>query len=562
MTQRYEMSMLGVLTYFFEFQIKQSEGGISINQETYVKDLLKKYDINGSSVKTPMVPPNNLGPDLNDKAVNETQYRAISSAEAEYEVAAGCCANILWMNSQLTYYDIIYEKVPIFCDITNAIAISNNPVLHSRTKHIDIRYHFIRDYILKGDIELHFIPSQYQLADIFTKPLDEPTFKRLIVELATALENSKISFSIPYGGIFGEVRVNTFRNVVGAHYLAHSSEYVAPPSIDAEDIILKLKKKQREKVVPYTQFISLLIMHKIKEGCGDDEATKGGSSKVPTGSKTGHSKKRKESSSAMDSNPSQPPVSTPVDSGMHKEDQQATGVPTSLWVTSEARANPQLNSGNDASAISTAEADPKNSAPSDFASSIARQVEEEEASSTIKLENLAKLASNVQPSFKDLDSLEDDHVIIIKESDEENDKIHATKNVETKDTSVPKSLSPNSSLPTELKDIPSMLNELTGEVQGLKKQVHDLEIELPGELNEIPTKLEDFTKTVASVQAKLKTLDALPGLLSNVTKALNKFAQVLDSALSKAEDQSVPSAGQADTMPAKGEKNINQATIS
>nr|GEV37930.1 uncharacterized mitochondrial protein AtMg00810-like [Tanacetum cinerariifolium] len=62
---------------------------------------------------------------------------AMSSAEAEY-VAAGCCANILWMKSQLTDYDIIYEKVPIFCDNTSAITISNNPVLHSRTKHIDI----------------------------------------------------------------------------------------------------------------------------------------------------------------------------------------------------------------------------------------------------------------------------------------------------------------------------------------------------------------------------------------------------------------------------------------
>ncbi|GJR44866.1 retrovirus-related pol polyprotein from transposon TNT 1-94 [Tanacetum coccineum] len=211
-TQRYEMSMMGVLTYFLGFQIKQSERGISINQEKYVKDLLKKYDINGSLVKTPMVPPNNLGPDLSGKAINETQYLkgtpslglwypkcsgsklvcwsakkqqsiAMSSAEAEYVAAAGCCANILWMKSQLTDYDIIYEKVPIFCDNTSAIAISNNPVLHSITKHIDIRYHFIKDHILKGDIELHFIPTQYQLADIFTKPLDEPTFKILIVEL-------------------------------------------------------------------------------------------------------------------------------------------------------------------------------------------------------------------------------------------------------------------------------------------------------------------------------------------------------------------------------------------
>ncbi|GKA23913.1 hypothetical protein Tco_0709946 [Tanacetum coccineum] len=216
-----------------------------------------------------MVPPNNLGPDLNGKAVNETQYRDMigslmyltvsrpdiqfstclyaryqanpkeshliavkrifrylkgtpslglwypkcsgfdlkgysdsdyagcnmdrksTSAEAEYVVAAGCCANILWMKSQLTDYGIIYEKVPIFCDNTSAIAISNNPVLHSRTKHIDIRYHFIRDHILKGDIELHFQFHTYQLVDIFTKPLDEPTFKRLIVELGMLNIDSK-----------------------------------------------------------------------------------------------------------------------------------------------------------------------------------------------------------------------------------------------------------------------------------------------------------------------------------------------------------------------------------
>ncbi|GJS42465.1 ribonuclease H-like domain-containing protein [Tanacetum coccineum] len=120
----------------------------------------------------------------------------MSSAEAEYVAAAGCCANILWMKSQCTDYDIIYEKVPIFYDNTSAIAISNNPVLHLRTKHIDIRYHFIRDHILKGDIELHFIPTQYQLVDIFTKPLDEPTFKRLIVELGMLNIDSKPEASI------------------------------------------------------------------------------------------------------------------------------------------------------------------------------------------------------------------------------------------------------------------------------------------------------------------------------------------------------------------------------
>ncbi|GKC46210.1 hypothetical protein Tco_1063932 [Tanacetum coccineum] len=107
----------------------------------------------------------------------------MSSAKAKYVAATGCCANILWMKSQLSDYDIHYKMVPIFCDNTSVIAISNNPILHSRTKHIDIRYHFIKDHILKEDIELHFILTKYQLADIFTKPLDELTFTRLKVEL-------------------------------------------------------------------------------------------------------------------------------------------------------------------------------------------------------------------------------------------------------------------------------------------------------------------------------------------------------------------------------------------
>nr|GEY88466.1 hypothetical protein [Tanacetum cinerariifolium] len=211
---------------------------------TYVNFLVCQMDVKSSflKVKTPMVPPNNLGPNLNDKVVNNTQYRASpkeshridvkrifkylkgthslglwypkclgfnlkgysdfdyagcnmdtksTSAKAKYVVAVGCCANILWMKSQLTEYDIIYEKVPIFCDNTSAIAISNNPFLHLRTKHIEIIYHFIRDHILKWDIELHFIPTQYQLADMFTKPLDEPTFKRLIVELGSKQENKR-----------------------------------------------------------------------------------------------------------------------------------------------------------------------------------------------------------------------------------------------------------------------------------------------------------------------------------------------------------------------------------
>ncbi|GJR05247.1 hypothetical protein Tco_0528231 [Tanacetum coccineum] len=309
------------------------------------------------------------------------------------------------------------------------------------------------------------------------------------------------------------------------------------------------------------------------------EATEGGSSKAPTGSKTGHLKRKKESSLAMESNPSQTSTSTPVVAEMRKEDQQETGGPTSLGVTSEVRASPQRSSGmsgfnliepiylesfithskfasgDDVSIVSTAEADPGKSAPTDFvpqqqstnegtkntsydhlfadtdphvlpdkaqsisegletvltqptirkgASSIARQVREDEALRTIKLEELAKLVSSVQPSFKDLDSPEDDPIIVLmtvmkmKSLKSTNWNLRITKLklkllslklsppflmwdnellVKSLQTEFSKILSAHDfsySLPTDLKDLPSKFNELNEEVKGLKKQVHEL----------------------------------------------------------------------------------------
>ncbi|GKB21407.1 retrovirus-related pol polyprotein from transposon TNT 1-94 [Tanacetum coccineum] len=176
-----------------EVYVKQPPGFKSSEFPDYVCKLdkalygLKQTPRACSLVKTPMVPPNNLGPDIAGKSVNETLYKGmIGSLMYLKEKASMCLSNTLvenWMKSQLNDYDIHYKMVPIFYDNTSAIAISNNPVLYSRAKHIDIRYHFIRDHILKGDIELHFIPTKYQLADIFIKPLDKPTFTRLKAEL-------------------------------------------------------------------------------------------------------------------------------------------------------------------------------------------------------------------------------------------------------------------------------------------------------------------------------------------------------------------------------------------
>ena len=87
------------------------------------------------------------------------------------------------MKNQLAEYGLELKRIPIFCDSTSAIAITNNPILHSTTKHIDVRYHFIRDHVLNENIELHFISTDYQLAYIFTKPLDKSRFNLLISKL-------------------------------------------------------------------------------------------------------------------------------------------------------------------------------------------------------------------------------------------------------------------------------------------------------------------------------------------------------------------------------------------
>ena len=108
---------------------------------------------------------------------------SISTAAAECIAAGSCCPEILWMRNQLVDYGLELEKIPIFCDNTSAIAITENLVQYSSTKHIDIRYHFIREHVMNGTIDLNFISSEKQLTDIFTKPLDGSTFTRLVSEL-------------------------------------------------------------------------------------------------------------------------------------------------------------------------------------------------------------------------------------------------------------------------------------------------------------------------------------------------------------------------------------------
>ena len=75
--------------------------------------------------------------------------------------------------SKFKDYGLCYDHVPILCDNTSAINLTKNPIQHSRTKHIEVRHHFICDHVLKGNVVLNFVDTSNQLADIFTKPLHE-----------------------------------------------------------------------------------------------------------------------------------------------------------------------------------------------------------------------------------------------------------------------------------------------------------------------------------------------------------------------------------------------------
>jgi hypothetical protein len=110
-------------------------------------------------------------------------FVALSTAEAEYVATCQCCTQLLWLRQTLRDFGYNLRKVPLLCDNESAIRLADNPVEHSRTKHIDIRHHFLRDHQQKGDIDACPISTDHQLADIFTKPLDEKRFCKLRSEL-------------------------------------------------------------------------------------------------------------------------------------------------------------------------------------------------------------------------------------------------------------------------------------------------------------------------------------------------------------------------------------------
>ncbi|KAL8133942.1 hypothetical protein AgCh_009127 [Apium graveolens] len=186
MQSRYQMSMMGEMSYFLGLQIKQTDNGIYINQSKYTRDLLKRFNMQESSTaSTPIATSIKLDPH-EGTTVDVTSYRGKSK---------GATSNCSKENFQIPHGQEEYIRkllvparqvslmVQQEAEIYFYFDFSGNPVQHSLTKHISIRYHFIREHVMEGTIKLHFVPTDQQLGDIFTKPLPEATFTKLVNEL-------------------------------------------------------------------------------------------------------------------------------------------------------------------------------------------------------------------------------------------------------------------------------------------------------------------------------------------------------------------------------------------
>nr|GEW34654.1 hypothetical protein [Tanacetum cinerariifolium] len=180
-------------TFLNGLQISQSPRGIFINQSKYALESLRKYGFESCDpVDTPMVEKSKLDEDKEGKAVDPSHYHASADADhagcqdtrrstsAGYIALSGCCAQILWMRSQLSDYGLGFNKILMYCDNKSAFALCCNNVQHSGSKHIDIRYHFIKEQVENGVIKLYFVNTEYQLADLFTKALGRDRIEFLI----------------------------------------------------------------------------------------------------------------------------------------------------------------------------------------------------------------------------------------------------------------------------------------------------------------------------------------------------------------------------------------------
>ncbi|GJX31986.1 putative ribonuclease H-like domain-containing protein [Tanacetum coccineum] len=283
------MSSMGELTFFLGLQVKQAKAGIFISQDKYVAEILKKFDlVNVKAAITPMETKVALSkdeeaidvdvhlyrsmigslmylttsrPDIMEspfdlEAFSDSDYGgsnldrkstigccqfhghrliswkckkhtivATSTTKAEYVAAANCCGQVLWVQNQLLDYGFNFMNTKIHIDNESTICIVKNPVYHSKTKHIEIRHHFIRDCYEKKLISVEKIHTDLNVADLLTKPFDGPRFNYLVVSIGFAeivdfLRGSNLRYALTSNPTIYDSLVKQFWQTATANTIA------------------------------------------------------------------------------------------------------------------------------------------------------------------------------------------------------------------------------------------------------------------------------------------------------------------------------------------------------
>nr|GEX01166.1 hypothetical protein [Tanacetum cinerariifolium] len=274
MKSRFEMSMMGEMTFFLVLQVNQSLCGIFINQSNYVLEILKKYGMESCDpVGTPMEIKDKLDLDQNGTPVDATKYHImigalmyLTSSRPDIVHATCLCARYQvkptekhlkevkriffylqgTVNTGLWYTKDSGFELTGFLDANYAgckdtfkstsggaqfLAISCNPIQQSKTKHIDVRYHFIKEHVKKGMIELYFVKTDYQLADLFTKALPADRFNYLVRRLGIVPTEMELELEQSQQGSSHEVSVRTkgveeLKRIKDSNYVIHSYRVV------------------------------------------------------------------------------------------------------------------------------------------------------------------------------------------------------------------------------------------------------------------------------------------------------------------------------------------------
>nr|GEZ59856.1 retrovirus-related Pol polyprotein from transposon TNT 1-94 [Tanacetum cinerariifolium]GEZ64165.1 retrovirus-related Pol polyprotein from transposon TNT 1-94 [Tanacetum cinerariifolium] len=200
-----------------------------------------------------------LGEKLVSWSSKKQDCMALSTAKAEYVSLSACCSQVLWMRTQLTDYGFHFNKIPIYCDSKSAIAISCNLVQHSRTKHIAVRYHFIKEHVEKGTIELYFVKTDYQLADLFTKALPADRFNYLVCRLGMR--------SLSPQELYRLVKSQTFRVILFSIHSDKWKSFQGQHQTALRYNIHTVKRSSRDRRISRWRDNLILVESKFKTPC-------------------------------------------------------------------------------------------------------------------------------------------------------------------------------------------------------------------------------------------------------------------------------------------------------